>query len=82
MHTILWPGTLADSSAVFSVFRAAMLDLGRRSGTMPMTGGDDPAVIASLWERRRPLFEHLARTADHFWVAEREGEVVGPAFFL
>ena len=27
--------------------------------------------------RRRSLYEHLARTADQFWLAEQDGEVVG-----
>jgi ribosomal protein S18 acetylase RimI-like enzyme len=39
-----------------------------------MTAGDPDA-----WTRRRPLFEHLARTAAYFWVAEQDGSVIGYA---
>jgi GNAT superfamily N-acetyltransferase len=73
------PGRIEDSPAAFEVFLEAMLDLGRRIGSMPITGGDDPRVIPRLWEARRSLFEHLAKTADQFWVAERGDRVVGYA---
>jgi len=36
-------------------------------------------VLANLWERRRPLYDHLARTAEHFWVAETEDLMIGYA---
>lgn len=64
---------------MFDVFLESILDLGRRTGSMPITGGDDPRVIPRLWETRQPLFDHLAHSADQFWVAERQGRVVGYA---
>ncbi len=64
---------------MFDVFLESILDLGRRTGSMPITGGDDPRVIPRLWETRQPLFDHLARSADQFWLAERQGHVVGYA---
>jgi GNAT superfamily N-acetyltransferase len=74
------PGTIDDSYAVYKVFLAALIDFGERTGTMAITGGDDPEVIKSIWVRRRSLFEHLAKTAAHFWVAEKEaGPLVGGA---
>src|SRR6185295_12550360 len=30
-------------------------------------------------ERRRPLFEHLARSAEEFWIAEEAGDAIGYA---
>ncbi len=73
------PGTLADSHTVFTIFQKAILDVSQRLGVMAITGGNDPAVLAQLWERRRPLFEHLARTAEHFWLAENDGQAIGYA---
>jgi GNAT superfamily N-acetyltransferase len=73
------PGTLEDSFAVYQVFHTAILDFGQRMNMMAITGGDDPAVLAELWPKRRSLFEHLARTAHEFWVAEDDGKVVGYA---
>jgi GNAT superfamily N-acetyltransferase len=79
MTITLRPGRLDDSATVFRVFRDAVIELGRRLGVMTITGGDDPAVVADLWEARRPLFEHLGRTGAHFWIAESGGEAVGYA---
>lgn len=79
MSVVFRPGTLADTRAVYDLFEASLLDLSRRLGVMAVTGGDDPAVLAQLWDERRPLFEHLARTAEHFWVAEADGQAVGYA---
>lgn len=58
---------------------AALLDLSERQGVMAITGGNDPMVLEQLWERRKSLFEHLAQTAEHFWVAEINGEISGYA---
>jgi GNAT superfamily N-acetyltransferase len=72
-------GTIADSFAVFQVFTKAIVDLGERTNVMPITGGNDPQVLNSLWERRRSMFEFLAVDCAHFWVAENDGQVVAYA---
>jgi GNAT superfamily N-acetyltransferase len=72
-------GTPDDSYAAFQVFLASITDLSQRQGVVALTGGDDPAVLAELWERRKSLYDHLARTAEHFWVAESEDGMVGYA---
>ena len=72
-------GTIGDSRTVAGIFEAALLDLSERLNVTAITGGQDPEVRAKLWERRRPLFEHLAHTAHQFWLAEAGGEVVGYA---
>ncbi|MBL8055975.1 MAG: GNAT family N-acetyltransferase [Anaerolineales bacterium] len=71
------PAGLADSRAVFEIFQRSILDLGQRLNVMAVTGGQDEAVLAGLWEERRSLYEHLARTAEHFWLAEADGQPVG-----
>ncbi len=73
------PATLDDSHTVYQIFQQTMLDFGQRTGVMAITGGDDPVIMENLWKRRRPLFEHLARTAEHFWLAENDGQAVGYA---
>ena len=73
------PGAPADSRAVFDVCVESILEFGARTGVMPITGGDDPAVMATRWERRRSLFEHLAHNAESFWLAARDGQVIGYA---
>lgn len=79
MAITLRPGRLDDTTTAFGIFRDAVLELGSRLGVTTITGGDDPAVMASLWETRRPLFDHLARTGAHFWIAESDGEAIGYA---
>ena len=72
-------GNIEDSQAVFQVFVKSILDYSERMGVMAITGGNDPAVIESLWQKRRSMFEFLAKTASQFWVAERDGEIVAYA---
>ncbi len=72
-------GTPDDTYSLFLVFQETIIDLGRRMGTMAITGGNDPAVMQKLWEERRPLFEHLERTSYQLWVAEQDGSIIGYA---
>ena len=73
------PGTVEDSHAVYEVFVRALTDYGTRMNVMAITGGDDPEVLESLWQRRRSMFEFLADIASAFWVAEQDGKVVAYA---
>jgi len=72
-------GTVADSYAVFQVFTRSIIDFGERTNVMAITGGNDPEVLKSLWQRRQPMFEFLAKTASQFWVAEQAGEIIAYA---
>jgi GNAT superfamily N-acetyltransferase len=69
------PGTAADSRIVFGIFEAALDDLGHRMQAPANSTAGDP----DAWARRRPLFEHLARTADQLWLAEDDGRPIGYA---
>jgi GNAT superfamily N-acetyltransferase len=56
------------------------MDYSQRAGVTGVTGGQDPEKIKTLWEHRRPLWEHLSETCDQYWLAENEnGEVIGYA---
>lgn len=72
-------GTIEDSFAVFQIFIKAISDYGERTNVMAITGGNDPEVLKSLWQRRQPMFEFLARISSQFWVAEEDGEIVAYA---
>jgi GNAT superfamily N-acetyltransferase len=67
-----------DSPALFRIFVTAVADLGQRLGVETFSGGAAPEPD-ELWPERRPLFDHLARTATHAWLAEEDGTPVGYA---
>lgn len=73
------PGALADSFTTFKIFEAALTDLSERMNVTAITGSNDPAVRGEMWARRQPLFDHLARTAYQFWIAEQDGRAIGYA---
>jgi GNAT superfamily N-acetyltransferase len=68
-------GDLADAPATLEVFAQSMADFRQRVGG-PQADGTDPAAIVRRWEGS-PVLEYLARTADQYWVAERDGRVIG-----
>ncbi len=79
MTTIYRQGTAEDSFAVYQVFTQALIDFGERTNVMAITGGNYPALMKALWQSRKPLFDFLAQDFAHFWVAEKDGEIVAYA---
>lgn len=71
------PGTPDDSYTVFHIFEETIADLVRRMGHAGPMSFDDPEKLARMWEERKPLYDHLAQTAEHFWIAEQGGQPVG-----
>jgi hypothetical protein len=71
--------TEMDNPAVFRLFMRSVRDLEFRQGVIAANDGGDPTVVARLWEKNRPIFDHLARSAHAFWVAERQDELIGYA---
>jgi len=72
-------GTTEDSLSVFKVFLRSIMDYSERMNVMAITGGNDPEKLASIWEGRKELFGFLAQSASQFWLAERDGEILGYA---
>jgi GNAT superfamily N-acetyltransferase len=72
-------GKVEDSATTFEIFYRSISDLGRRTGVTAISGGDDPKVVQDLWPERRSMFEHIARTASEFWIAEADGAAIGYA---
>lgn len=71
--------TADDNYTTFLIFHEALLDFSLRAGVLGITGGQDPEQLALTWKRRQSLWDHLARTADQYWIAEENGEGVGYA---
>lgn len=70
-------GTPEDSYAVFYLFEETIADLVRRFGVTIPTSLSSPEALAKMWDERRSLYDHLARTADQYWIAEQAGEIIG-----
>jgi len=70
-------GTSDDSYNVFKIFEDTYADLSRRMGSTAPTSAADPEALVRMWQERRSLYQHLAHTAEHFWIAEREGQAIG-----
>lgn len=71
------PGALDDSYAVFSIFEETLADLNRRLGSTEPSSADDTNALARMWAERQSLYDHLARAADQFWIAERRSQSIG-----
>ncbi len=69
------PGTFADSFAAYKIFEVTLADFAQRLGMIADQTSGDPEA----WDKRRPLYEHLARTAAHFWIAQDGERPVGYA---
>lgn len=70
-------GTEADHFGAFCVFR---ISLHRLNQSMELALPEDKPTADSLkpvFERFHPYTEHLTQSAEHFWVAEEDGEIVG-----
>jgi Acetyltransferase (GNAT) domain len=72
-------GTIEDSHSVFQVFIKTIMDYGERMNVMAITGGNDPQGLESLWQKRKPMFEYLAKNSAQFWVAEKSDEIIAYA---
>lgn len=78
MNPTFRPGTLDDCRAAYDVFRFTTADAERLAGNPENADfWTNPVTAEEFWQRRRPLFEHLTREADQFWVAEHEGQIIG-----
>ncbi|MBI2333576.1 MAG: GNAT family N-acetyltransferase [Chloroflexi bacterium] len=71
--------TPTDDFTTFTIFRKSLEDFSQRTGVQAITGANDPLKKESLWESRRPFWEHLSRTSDNYWLAEKDGDVIGYA---
>lgn len=74
---VVRPGTAAESPQLFRVSRRTAFDLRLRLGQVQAEEAPDKATLEKEWEQIRPLYDHLAHTADHLWVAERGDHIIG-----
>ena len=71
------PGMIDDNQACAAVLVDAINDLGRRNGSIEE---GDALKHETQWPRWRSFFDHIARTAAEFWIAEgADGTPIGYA---
>lgn len=71
------PGTNEDLFDAFVVFQHALHGLYQNVGQASPEDKPDDEYLWSAFEYFRIFTDHFAQTAEHFWVAEDGGEVVG-----
>lgn len=70
--------TAEDNFTTFKIFCKSLDDFSQRIGASPVdTGGQDSEKREQLWENLHSLWEHLSRTSDQYWVAEKDNEAIG-----
>lgn len=65
-HVTYTPGSPADSYETFLLFEETLADLVKRLGFSGATSWGNAEKTAAMWQKRRPLYEHLADTAEQF----------------
>jgi GNAT superfamily N-acetyltransferase len=71
------PGTIDDNEACSVILVDAINDLGCRNGSFTDGGAMD---AVAQWPRWKSMFDHVARTAAEFWIAEgADGTPIGYA---
>jgi GNAT superfamily N-acetyltransferase len=71
------PGTSEDLFSAFVVFRLALYRLNQSLELASPENKSNPENLSTHFEIFRTYTEHLFQTADQFWVAEDEGEIIG-----
>lgn len=77
MTVVIRPGTRDDLFDAFVVFQLALHGLQQSVGEALPEDKPDPENLSPAFEYFRMFTEHLAQTAETFWVAEDEGEFIG-----
>jgi GNAT superfamily N-acetyltransferase len=70
-------GSMADNYDTFLIFEETLADLVERLGFAEGTSWDDDTQLATMWQKRRPLYTHLCHTAEQFWLGQQDGKTVG-----
>ncbi len=71
------PGAMEDNFAAYRIHQQAIVDLLQRMGFSDVINPPTEEETLQEWEKERSLFDHLTRTAEHFWVAEQDGAIIG-----
>ena len=77
MTIIIRPGTREDLFGAFVVFQLALHGLYQSVGQASPEDKPRSEDLSPAFEYFRMFTEHFSQTAEHFWVAVEEGEIIG-----
>jgi len=77
MTIVIRPGTKEDLFGAFVVFQLALHSLYQNAGLASPDDKPDPESLSPAFEYFKMFTEYFAETAEHFWVAEQGGEIIG-----
>lgn len=77
MPIIIRPGTKDDLFDAFVVFQLARHGLEQSAGQASPEDKPHPEDLHPAFEYFRMFTDYFTETADHFWVADDEGELIG-----
>jgi GNAT superfamily N-acetyltransferase len=70
-------GTKEDLFGCFVVFQLALHGLYENAGQASPEDKPNPEELAPAFDYFQMFTEHFTKTAEHFWVAEEAGEIIG-----
>jgi GNAT superfamily N-acetyltransferase len=71
------PGTADDNLAAHNLFLDSVWDLAWRMGLSDGERVPSQEQRAASLQQWQPLFDHLSATCDQYWVAKRDGQLLG-----
>ena len=77
MTITIRPGTREDLFSIFVVFQHALHGLYQSIGQASPEDKPDPENLSSGFEYFHNISEYFTQTAEHFWVAVDQGEIIG-----
>ena len=77
MTITIRPGTSEDLFDVFIVFQLALHGLYQSVGQASPEDKPNPEELLPAFEYFRTFTEYFTQTAEHFWVAEEDEEIIG-----
>ncbi|HZM22611.1 MAG TPA: GNAT family N-acetyltransferase [Anaerolineales bacterium] len=77
MTILIRPGTSEDLFGAFVAFQLALHGLYQSVGQASEEDKPDPEDLSPAFEYFRTFTEYFTQTAEHFWVAEEGGEIIG-----
>lgn len=71
------PGTREDLFDAFVIFQLALHGLDQRVGQASPEDKPDAEYLSAAFEYFRTFTEYFMESAEHFWIAEEEREIIG-----